>query len=130
MELAFVWRSTCALHQVHPFHMIVLITPVVEVDGRDRMVTSTSRTKPSRQGLASPSYWGHYVAHDNNRDAMAMTLKPYAERSGYVSRPGTPRCCTTCTNPFLFFTTTLSGTAPTMRGSIPLSPTNGRKRLE
>ena len=56
-------------------HMIVLITPVVEVDGRDRMVDIY------KWHLAHPKeqwprllYWGHYVAHDNNRDAMAMTL--------------------------------------------------------
>jgi Zinc carboxypeptidase len=56
--------------------VITLITPVVEVDGRDRMVDIY------RWHLAHPNqnwpplvYWGHYVAHDNNRDAMAMTLK-------------------------------------------------------
>src|SRR5579875_3071503 len=56
-------------------HMIVLITPVVEVDGRDRMVDIY------RWHLAHPDeqwphllYWGHYVAHDNNRDAMGMSL--------------------------------------------------------
>jgi len=56
-------------------HMVVLITPVVEVDGRDRMVDIY------KWHLAHPKeqwprliYWGHYVAHDNNRDAMAMTL--------------------------------------------------------
>jgi hypothetical protein len=56
-------------------HMIVLITPVVEVDGRDRMVDIY------KWHLAHPNdnwprlvYWGHYVAHDNNRDAMGMTL--------------------------------------------------------
>jgi hypothetical protein len=56
-------------------HVITLITPVVEVDGRDRMVDIY------RWHLAHPkasipllSYWGHYVAHDNNRDAMGMTL--------------------------------------------------------
>ncbi len=56
-------------------HMVVLITPVVEVDGRDRMVDIY------KWHLANPKeqwprlvYWGHYVAHDNNRDAMAMTL--------------------------------------------------------
>ena len=55
--------------------VITLITPVVEVDGRDRMVDVY------RWHLAHPkanipllSYWGHYVAHDNNRDAMGMTL--------------------------------------------------------
>jgi hypothetical protein len=56
-------------------HVITLITPVVEVDGRDRMVDIY------RWHLAHPkanpprlSYWGHYVAHDNNRDAMGLTL--------------------------------------------------------
>jgi hypothetical protein len=56
-------------------HLITLITPVVEVDGRDRMVDVY------RWHLAHPKasipplvYWGHYVAHDNNRDAMALTL--------------------------------------------------------
>ncbi len=56
-------------------HMIVLITPVVEVDGRDRMV-DTYNWHRAHLGENSPRlmYWGHYVAHDNNRDAMAMTL--------------------------------------------------------
>ena len=56
-------------------HMIVLITPVVEVDGRDRMV---DLYKWHRAHLDEKYphliYWGHYVAHDNNRDAMGMTL--------------------------------------------------------
>jgi hypothetical protein len=56
-------------------HMIVLITPVVEVDGRDRMV---DLYKWHRAHLTEQwprlVYWGHYVAHDNNRDAMGMTL--------------------------------------------------------
>ena len=56
-------------------HMIVLITPVVEVDGRDRMV-DIYRWHKAHPGQDWPRllYWGHYVAHDNNRDAMAMTL--------------------------------------------------------
>src|SRR5262249_53317049 len=56
-------------------HLITLIPPVVEVDGRDRMVDIY------RWHLAHPKaspprllYWGHYVAHDNNRDAMGLTL--------------------------------------------------------
>ena len=57
-------------------HMIVLITPVVEVDGRDRMVDIYKWHK-AHPGEVWPHllYWGHYVAHDNNRDAMAMTLE-------------------------------------------------------
>ncbi len=56
-------------------HMIVLITPVVEVDGRDRMVDLYKWHK-AHPGEKWPSliYWGHYVRHDNNRDAMGMTL--------------------------------------------------------
>src|SRR5271156_1745733 len=56
-------------------HMIVLITPVVEVDGRDRMV-DIYRWHKAHPGQDWPPllYWGRYVAHDNNRDAMAMTL--------------------------------------------------------
>src|ERR1700722_4017827 len=56
-------------------HMIVLITPVVEVDGRDRMVDLYKWHK-AHPGENWPrlTYWGHYVAHDNNRDAMGMTL--------------------------------------------------------
>src|SRR5665213_233561 len=56
-------------------HMIVLITPVVEVDGRDRMV-DIYRWHKAHPDEEWPHllYWGHYVAHDNNRDAMGMTL--------------------------------------------------------
>jgi hypothetical protein len=56
-------------------HMIVLITPVVEVDGRDRMVDvyKWHKAHPNEK-YPHLLYWGHYVAHDNNRDAMGMTL--------------------------------------------------------
>ena len=57
-------------------HLITLITPVVEVDGRDRQVDIFNwHMKHPGQTYPSLLYWGHYVAHDNNRDAMAMTLK-------------------------------------------------------
>ena len=57
-------------------NLVTLITPIVEVDGRDRMV-DVFRWHMAHPGETFPSllYWGHYVAHDNNRDAMAMTLK-------------------------------------------------------
>ena len=56
-------------------HMIVLITPVVEVDGRDRMVDIYKWHKAHpKENWPRLTYWGHYVAHDNNRDAMGMTL--------------------------------------------------------
>jgi hypothetical protein len=57
-------------------HVITLITPVVEPDGRDRVVDVYEyRKKNPTATPMSPVYWGHYVAHDNNRDAMALTLK-------------------------------------------------------
>jgi hypothetical protein len=57
-------------------NVITLITPIVEVDGRDRVV-DLYNWKVAHPGQTVPSllYWGHYVAHDNNRDAMGMTLK-------------------------------------------------------
>ena len=56
-------------------HMIVLITPVTEVDGRDRMVDvyKWHRAHP-KEKYPRLLYWGHYVAHDNNRDAMGLSL--------------------------------------------------------
>jgi hypothetical protein len=56
-------------------HVITLITPIVEVDGRDRMVDlyNWHRAHPD-QNRPHLLYWGHYVAHDNNRDAMGLTL--------------------------------------------------------
>jgi len=56
-------------------HVITIITPIVEVDGRDKMV-DLARWKVAHPGQVPPnlSYWGKYVAHDNNRDAMGMTL--------------------------------------------------------
>jgi hypothetical protein len=57
-------------------HVITLITPVVEVDGRDRVVDMYEyRKKHPNDVVADVIYWGHYVRHDNNRDAMALTLK-------------------------------------------------------
>src|ERR1700728_1756000 len=56
-------------------HMIVLITPGVEADGRDRMVDIYRwNTRTPNDNGPRLLYWGRYVAHDNNRDAMGMTL--------------------------------------------------------
>jgi hypothetical protein len=57
-------------------NVITLITPVVEPDGRDRVVDAYNwRKKYPKESPMSSVYWGHYVQHDNNRDAMALTLK-------------------------------------------------------
>lgn len=56
-------------------NMITLITPVLETDGRDRQV-DIYKWHLANPGKVWPSlaYWGKYVMHDNNRDAMAATL--------------------------------------------------------
>jgi hypothetical protein len=56
-------------------NVIVLITPVLEVDGRDRMVDVYNYRK-ANPGKYAPGliYWGKYVAHDNNRDGLGMAL--------------------------------------------------------
>jgi hypothetical protein len=57
-------------------HLITLITPIVEVDGRDKIVDAYEwRKKHPNETPMSNLYWGKYVAHDNNRDAMGLTLK-------------------------------------------------------
>jgi hypothetical protein len=57
-------------------NLITLITPIVEVDGRDRQVDifNWHQKYPDRT-WPNLLYWGKYVAHDNNRDAMGVTLK-------------------------------------------------------
>lgn len=56
-------------------NVITLITPVLEVDGRDRMVDIVrwQQANPSA-GLPPLVYWGHYVAHDDNRDTVGLGL--------------------------------------------------------
>src|SRR5262245_55783450 len=56
-------------------NLITLITPVIEVDGRDKMV-DVYKWHLANPGKNWPGlvYWGKYVAHDNNRDAMGATL--------------------------------------------------------
>src|SRR2546429_4204043 len=57
-------------------HMVTLITPVVEVDGRDRMVDIYKwHLAHPKENWPPLVYWGHYVAHDNNRDAIGLALK-------------------------------------------------------
>jgi hypothetical protein len=56
-------------------NVIVMITPIVEVDGRDRQVDIYNwHLAHPKENWPPLVYWGHYVAHDNNRDAMGLTL--------------------------------------------------------
>ena len=59
-------------------NVITLITPVVEVDGREKQVDTYYFNKKRRvegdQQTLPLMYWGKYVAHDNNRDGMGQFL--------------------------------------------------------
>ncbi len=56
-------------------NLIVMITPVLEVDGREKQV-DLYRWRKANPNRVPPNliYWGRYVAHDNNRDGMALSL--------------------------------------------------------
>src|SRR5438045_2749515 len=57
-------------------NVITLITPVIEVDGREKEVDTYYFNKKRAQGDARLPlmYWGKYVAHDNNRDHIGQFL--------------------------------------------------------
>jgi hypothetical protein len=57
-------------------NVITLITPVIEVDGREKQVDTYHFNKKLPQGAPRLPlmYWGKYVAHDNNRDGMGQFL--------------------------------------------------------
>jgi hypothetical protein len=77
MELAYrlAVDESAYIKQIRE-NVITLITPIVEVDGRDRMVDiyHWHLENPNKQ-FPPLVYWGHYVAHDNNRDGMGLTLQ-------------------------------------------------------
>jgi len=53
--------------------IITLITPVTEVDGRDRQVDVYRYRKANKNNGPNLIYWGKYTAHDNNRDGIVMS---------------------------------------------------------
>lgn len=60
--------------------LVVLINPVSEPDGRDKMVDWFYRYLEGRTDIdelppRSAPYWGHYVFHDNNRDTHQKALE-------------------------------------------------------
>ncbi|HYK87698.1 MAG TPA: M14 family zinc carboxypeptidase [Acidobacteriota bacterium] len=57
-------------------NVIAMITPASEVDGHDREV-DVYRYRKDNPKKQAPSllYWGKYVAHDNNRDGMTLSLR-------------------------------------------------------
>jgi hypothetical protein len=56
--------------------MIVMITPVVEPDGRNKVVDvhMAPRRNPDGINPTRTVYWGQYVYHSNNRDGMGLSL--------------------------------------------------------
>lgn len=55
-------------------NVITIITPVIEVDGREKIVDGVCYRVNTGLQLPTP-YWGKYVAHDNNRDGMGQFLQ-------------------------------------------------------
>ncbi len=60
--------------------VILLITPVTDVDGRAEVVDWYYRhtkdyTDYDYLPAGGPPYWGYYAFHDNNRDGIQMSLK-------------------------------------------------------
>ncbi|MFB3854652.1 MAG: M14 family zinc carboxypeptidase [Vicinamibacterales bacterium] len=75
MELAFrlIVEETPFIQNIRN-NVITLLTPVVEVDGREKVVDNLYYRK--KTGRQMPLvYWGQYVAHDNNRDGLGVGLK-------------------------------------------------------
>ncbi len=61
-------------------NVVVLINPVSEPDGRDKVVDWFYRYLKGKTDFEnlprrSPPYWGHYVFHDNNRDSHQKALQ-------------------------------------------------------
>jgi hypothetical protein len=54
-------------------NVIVVFTPVTEVDGRERLVDG-QRAVQAGQPNPGLLYWGRYVQHDNNRDGIGKGL--------------------------------------------------------
>src|SRR3954454_4340006 len=78
MELAYrlTVEETPLIQNIRS-NVITLITPVVEVDGREKAVDTYYWNKKNRQtiGALPLMYWGKYVQHDNNRDGMGQYLQ-------------------------------------------------------
>jgi len=58
-------------------NVITFITPVLEVDGREKVVDTYyfNKKRPTGEARLPVMYWGKYVQHDNNRDGMGQFLQ-------------------------------------------------------
>ena len=76
MELAYrlAVEDTPLLDTIRK-HCISLLTPVTETDGHDRYIDVYMYRKHHPEANTYPlTWWGHYVAHDNNRDGITLSL--------------------------------------------------------
>jgi hypothetical protein len=76
MELAYrlAVEDTPLIESIRK-NSIVLLTPVAETDGHDRYVDVYMYRKHHPEANTYPlTWWGHYVAHDNNRDGITLSL--------------------------------------------------------
>jgi len=76
MELGYrlAIEETPFIQQIRS-NVIFLITPVLEVDGREKQVDTFYYRKKTKKQAPPMVYWGKYVAHDDNRDGMGQALK-------------------------------------------------------
>ena len=74
-ELAYrlIVEETPFVQQIRS-SLITFITPVIEVDGREKHVDTYYYGKKTGKPRPPLMYWGKYVAHDNNRDGMGQML--------------------------------------------------------
>ena len=79
-------------------NVITLITPVIEVDGREKQVDTYYFNKKRAPGDARLPlmYWGKYVQHDNNRDGMGSSSK-LTQAVTRLTLDWHPTILTTCT---------------------------------
>ena len=94
-------------------NVLTLITPIVEVDGRDRMVDLYNWSKKYPQRQVPPLlYWGKYVGarQQSRRDGRDLEAdRERAEHGGGLERAP---CCTICTSRRRTSTTTRCWPAP------------------
>jgi hypothetical protein len=76
IELAYrlIVEETPFIQQIRR-NVITFITPVVEVDGREKAVDTYYYGKKTNKPRPPLMYWGKYVQHDNNRDGMGQLLQ-------------------------------------------------------
>ena len=75
IELAYrlIIEETPFIQQIRN-NVITFITPVLEVDGREREVDTFYYGKETGKQPPPLMYWGKYVQHDDNRDGMGQYL--------------------------------------------------------